>query len=334
MDWDKITEEIRTYRTGAKLSPMAEDSLYGAMWTLDMHPSQTFAKSLTDWMNEDEQKILQCALNTVQQLSQKKDTLSNIVPLPRCNIGLGTFRWKYDFQIIHKAIELGVGFIDTAEGYGFGKVEQELGRCLENSNFDKVTTKIRKDHMSPLALKNAVARSTQKLKRVPHIQLYYPHPKYKNAIKQMMSMRFQGKALSVGVGNCSVALIELWQRELNQYNGGTIFSVQIPLSLINQRAMYTIVPYCQKRGILVFAYSPLGQSYKQLYRPCLDFMAKQYGATPSQIALAWVSYFNGVMPIPQTNSIEHLIQNMESNQLKLKEQDWKELKENYADKNH
>jgi diketogulonate reductase-like aldo/keto reductase len=81
------------------------------------------------------------------------------------------------------------------------------------------------------------------------------------------------------------------------------------------------------------AYSPLGQKFDKLKSPVLSKMARKYDCTEAQIALSWILSFPGVLPIPNTNNIEHLKQNFESNDLYLAKNDLLELTNYYDGKN-
>ena len=104
---------------------------------------------------------------------------------------------------------------------------------------------------------------------------------------------------------------------------------QVQFNLLDQRIKGALLPYCQERGILVLAYSPLGQRFKQLHRPVLDDLAHKYDSTPAQVALAWLLGHPGVMPIPRTNNLDHLQQNMEAVDLILDNEDMKLLEAEY-----
>ena len=333
MDWDwaRVVYELENYKGMRHCCPLTLDTLHGSMWALDPHPSKTFAASLSTVMRENQDGMLAYSIHRIRQLITEANIQFNPRETPRCTqMGLGTFGWKYDPTVIRLAVELGVGLIDTAEGYGYGRVETALGLALDGMAFDNVTTKVRKDHMSPNALPKALERSIRKLGRIPHVQLHYPNPRHPNALRQLASLRMRGKARSVGVGNCSVDMVEAWQRQLTEVAGDVLYSVQVPFSLIDQRANEVLIPYCQQRGILVLAYSPLGQKFTHVDQPVLRQIAKKHAASPAQVALAWILGHHGVMPIPRTNNTNHLQQNMESVTLVLPSEDMETLSKKYT----
>lgn len=314
------------------LTAELKDTLYGSMMGLNLR-YQTLEESL----KSNKEAIVKGTRDQLEHLIRlKKVEIPYSGPLPRQEIGFGTYGWKYDRTIIEKALKLNVGLIDTAEGYGFGKVETELGKIFKEiePRPSNITTKVSRNHMSPSALVSAANRSVEKLGVTPHYQLHFPNLSYSDIQlgKALVQLRKAGKIKSIGLGNCSVAMIESMNNFLQTYSKDKVHSVQVSYSLIDRRIESFLLPYCQQRGILVIAYSPLGQKFKDLNRPILPVIAKKYGATPAQIALAWILSKPGVLPIPRTNNIEHLIENSESNELILEKDDIKILEEYYCDK--
>jgi len=283
--------------------------------------------SVEDALEKDRERVLSYTFDRLQALQVQPNLSFKFRDLPpRCSVGFGTYGWKYDPEIIREVVRRG-SLIDTAEGYGYGRVETRLGKALSDPS--EVTTKVRRDHMSPQSLRNAMMRSRLKLGITPHYQLHYPHHQYSAAILQLARFRQEGLIKSVGTGNCSVDQVESDQRLLSDRTGDVIRSVQVPFSLVDQRVAQTMIPYCQERGILVIAYSPLGQKFRNLRRPVLDSMARRYDATPAQVALAWILDHPGVMPIPRSNNMEHLQENLDAAGLLLSSEDVEELRQEY-----
>ena len=331
--WKQVKDEILLLSTNGQLKGLSDltlDTLYGSMWGLN-HRYTT----LEEVMQKDRQKIILYSLQRINKLIDEQPFTFKQQPIFRCGVGYGTYGWKYNPAIIQLAIDR-CSIIDTAEGYGYGRVETELGKIIKNyegDNFPIVNTKVRRDHMSPSAISNSVHRSVEKLNIVPHVQLHYPNDRYPLAVKDLANLRRQGKVKSIGLSNCSIDMIESAQSFLSEYSGDVISSVQMSFSLVDQRIRKLLLSYCQKRGIFVMAYSPLGQKYDRLKSKLLSHIAKQYNATEAQVALAWLLSFKAVIPIPQTNNTDHLKENIESNNLILDQEDVKELTNFYDAKN-
>src|SRR5215831_10912687 len=187
-------------------------------------------------------------------------------------IGLGTWQfgsmeWGYGSKyanedaiaIVHRALELGVNLIDTAEIYGQGRSERIVGKAIRGRR-DRVflATKI-----FPLGLPvqiEARARASARRLGVDHIDLYQQHwpsplfpagaamPRYRRAVDS-------GLVGHIGVSNFSLSS---WQRA-ERALGGPVLSNQVSFSLVRRGPDRDLVPWARREGRLVIAYSPLGQ---------------------------------------------------------------------------
>ena len=94
---------------------------------------------------------------------------------------------------------------------------------------------------------------------------------------------------------------------------------------IDNRKWENSLTYCEKEGIGFMPWSPIGGS-RGLHDSALEAAAKDYHASPIQIALAWLLHRSSVMlPIPGTSSLAHLEENMAAAKLKLSADDWKRI---------
>ena len=330
--WDQILEELKSLRPNALtgINPLTMDALHGSMWGLNHRYTTVESCLQNDW-----QRMIDYSVCRIKGLIDLPDITCKKRLLPYFPPGFGTYGWKYDYRIIEEAIKQKVALIDTAEGYGFGKTEEELGKALKEIDFDRsivVATKVRRDHMSPVAMQAAAVRSVKKLGLVPHLQIHFPCDLYKDEVLggNLVELKRKGIITSFGLGNCSVDMIESMQRFLSDYSGDVIKSVQVNYSLADRRIEECLLPYCQERGIVVIAYSPLGQNFKSMYRPILRDIGKKYEATSSQVALAWILRHRGVISIPRTNNLYHLRSNMDSYNLKLSNDDIDDLNSIYS----
>lgn len=332
LNWNLVQEELQFLNKNTNadfvgLSSLTLDTLYGSMYGLNYR-----YQMLSDLFLDPEKRnnIIQYSIKRISTLVDSDPFTFKKRKTPRGTVGIGTYRWKYDEKIISTAIALGVPLIDTAEGYGYGKVEKELGKVLQKYPGVNVYTKVRRDHMSPNAIGKAVQRSIDNLNLKPHVQLHYPNDIYPDAISFLAGMLNRGSIKSIGLGNCSIDMIESSQAIVTQCCGVVINSVQVPFSLLDFRIKNGFIEYCNERGIMIIAYSPLGQEFKQLNSDVLQSIAKKYDATAAQVALSWVLSHRGVIPIPQTNNLEHLKQNIASNDLYLEEEDVLTLQDYYT----
>ena len=334
LDWASVADELEHFDAarGAwpldKLSALALDTLHGSMWGLN-HRYRTVEECLReDWPNmmQYSQERVHAAMELGPMDFRPRDDAG------RCGVGLGTYGWKYDPAVIHAAVAMDVAVIDTAEGYGYGRVETELGVALRGRDFNRVATKISRNHMTPRALPKAAERSAQKLGRPVHLQLHYPHADMRDETLagMLVSLRRRGVILSVGLGNCSVDMIETMQHVLSAYSGDVIRSVQVRYNLADRRVEGCLLPYCTARGIVMLAYSPLGQSPTALLTDTLNRIAAEKHASPFQVALAWLLSHPGVIPIPRTNNPAHLRANMGAERMRLSPEECCRLEAAYS----
>lgn len=169
-DWKATAERLRQWwsvrnRSDLPADPWAADALQGTAWE-------------DRWRGD----LLSYILDTRYLDIVVQRTIKRLETCPKADwhwpirkrldlgrIGLGTYRWKYDCSLINQAIELGVKLIDTAESYGYGKVETELGKV--NLSDALIATKVARNHMSQGAVMNAAYRSLVRL-GIASIPLY------------------------------------------------------------------------------------------------------------------------------------------------------------------
>lgn len=164
---------------------------------------------------------------------------------------------------IHRALDLGVNWIDTAAVYGLGHSEEVVARALKSTSHKPyVFTKCAMvwDGKGEItnSLKQIRREVEESLKRlqVEAIDLYQIHwPKPDEEIEEgwavMADLKREGKVRWIGVSNFSVAQME---RALKI---APITSLQPPYSMINRNVEAEVLPFCRKHGIGVINYSPM-----------------------------------------------------------------------------
>jgi aryl-alcohol dehydrogenase-like predicted oxidoreductase len=273
-------------------------------------------------------------------------------------IGLGLGNWGGDFDectaraIVTRALELGINFFDTAELYGS---EGVLGHALaEHRDTAIVATKVNNWHLETDTVVAAAEGSRQRL-NVDSIDLYQIHwPNFRVPLQQTMSGMQQllgdGRIRSVGVCNFSR---RHWQKA-EAALGQPVHSNQLPLSLVDHASTENVLPYTWEHGRVVIAYWPLAQGLLSARyldgRAPNDFRAsmptfspgvmkragplleelrglgRKYGATPAQIALAWVLRYPQVVAIPGANSVAQVEQNAHAASISLTDPEWRRLR--------
>jgi aryl-alcohol dehydrogenase-like predicted oxidoreductase len=180
--------------------------------------------------------------------------------------GWGPQQDEESIAAIHRAIQLGVNWIDTAAAYGFGRSERIVGRALEglperpyvftkNSLLDDGTGHVRHSLKRDSILREAEA-SLQRLgaDAIDLYQIHWPVPDedIEEGWAAMASLKEQGLVRHIGVSNFDA-------RQLRRIQSiAPVESLQPPYSLIDRGIEDEILPFAQREGIGVIVYSPMG----------------------------------------------------------------------------
>jgi pyridoxine 4-dehydrogenase len=235
-------------------------------------------------------------------------------------------------RVLRRLPELGVDFIDTADSYGPEVSERLLAEELAPFQGMLLATKgglTRPGPDSwvprgdPAYLRQCVERSLSRL-RLTRIDLWQLHridskvPR-EEQFQVIAEMQREGLIRHVGLSEVKVEEIEAAQRFFS------VATVQNLYNLVNRQSE-DVVDYCEKHEIGFIPWYPLAAGSLTQPGGLLTSMAKRLGATPSQIALAWVLKRSRVMlPIPGTGSVKHLEENVAAAQLDLSDRDFEEL---------
>jgi len=230
--------------------------------------------------------------------------------------------------------ELGVNFIDTADSYGPETSENLLREALHPYKGLLIATKgglvrggpeIWTPVGRPEYLRQAVLLSLRRLKiqRIDLWQLHRVDPKLprEEQFGVIKDMQKEGLIRHVGLSEVSVKDIEAAQKFF------TVATVQNRYNLID-RTSEDVLNHCTKHTIGFIPWFPLAAG--DLARPgsVLDSVARKIGATPSQVALAWVLKRSPVMlPIPGTGKVQHLEENVAAASITLSDEDFSALDE-------
>ncbi len=234
-------------------------------------------------------------------------------------IGGGTDEDRRAIEALRLGIELGLTLIDTAEMYGDGHAERLVGEAIRDVR-DRVfvVTKVLPDHASYDGVLRAARRSLRRL-AVDRIDLYLLHwPSEVHPIEETMrAMRrlvADGWVRFVGVSNFTVEQMERAREALEDV---PLVCNQVYYWLGQRAAELRLLPACQRLGITLMAYSPLGSgrfpSPRTARGRVLASVAARYGKTPHQVALNWlVGKSRAVVAIPKASRPEHVRANAEA----------------------
>ncbi|MNU98822.1 General stress protein 69 [compost metagenome] len=270
-------------------------------------------------------------------------------------------------QTIHRAFDLGVTFLDTADMYGVGRSEELVGRAIKGRRNDVIlATKFGNVRAAdgamlgingrPEYVKQACEASLLRL-GVDHIDLYYQHrvdPKtpIEETVGAMADLVKEGKVRYLGLSEASANTI----RKAVAIH--PITALQTEYSLWSRDVEDEILPVCRELGIGFVPYSPLGRgfltgqirSFEDLaeddyrrYSPRFQGenfaknlelvdrireIAGEKGCEPSQLALAWLlAQGDDIVPIPGTKRRTYLEENIGALQITLTEEDKARIEE-------
>jgi len=235
-------------------------------------------------------------------------------------------------RVLKRLPELGINFIDTADSYGPDVSEQLIREALHPCKGLMIATKAgftrsgpnmwhincRPEHLIASAKKSREKLGVEKIAlwQLHRIDSRVPRAEQFGAVKQLLD---EGVIAHAGLSEVSVSDIQQASKVF------PVTTVQNSYKLAD-RDSDDVVDYCEANGIGFIPYYPLGDG--DLARPggALDKLAKAKGATPGQVALAWLLKRSPVMlPIPGTSKVAHLEENARAAELVLTDAEFASL---------
>jgi pyridoxine 4-dehydrogenase len=238
-------------------------------------------------------------------------------------------------RVLRRSIELGVNFVDTADSYGPEVSENLIADAFHPYPDDLViATKAGFTRPGPgrwvadcrpQRLKKCVDGSLGRLRSdsIHLLQLHTVDPDVpiEESLGALVELKAAGKIRNIGVSNVDVAHLERARSVTD------VVSVQNRYS-VSDRGAEDVLRICEGDGIVFIPWAPVARGV--LARPGggLDAVAKAHGATPSQVALAWLLHRSVVMlPIPGTSNAAHLEENTAAAELRLSAEDLESIEE-------
>ena len=284
-------------------------------------------------------------------------------------LGLGTWQfgareWGYgnDYansqaeRIVHRALDLGVTTIDTAEMYGTGRSERILGKALVGRRDEAYVATKYLPLLPSTGLVEKHGRASRERLGIDRIDLYQVHqanPLTPDTVLMtgMEALQDDGVVRDVGVSNYDLRRWRVAEAAL----GRRVLSNQVRYSLVDRGPEADLLPYAQEKDRVVIAYSPLAQGFLsakyddanrpsgavrkanplflpdnlRAAKPLFDVLrdvASRHDATPAQVALAWLLHQPNVVVIPGASSVEQLEGNVEAAELDLTADEVAELR--------
>lgn len=279
----------------------------------------------------------------------------------------GTPDEKESIATIHRALDLGINFLDTADMYGVGDNEKLVGKAIKDRRDDVVlATKfgiVRGEGGSfdgvngrPEYVRKSCEASLQRL-GIDAIDLYYQHRvdpdvPIEETVGAMSELVAEGKVRYLGLSEASPETMKRAQKV------HPITALQTEYSLWSRDVENEILPACNKLGISFIAYSPLGRGFLtgnikkfedlpeddyRRYTPRfqgenfdknlelvehIEELAAQKGCTAPQLAIAWLlAQGNNIIPIPGTKHRKYVEQNAAAANIEFTDEELEKIEE-------
>ena len=283
-------------------------------------------------------------------------------------VGLGTWQfgepgwgWGKELnqhqarRIVHRALELGINFFDTAEVYGNGQSERILGEALEGRRQEAVIATKVAPPLRPDRVKRAAQQSLRRL-GMDFVDLYQLHEPdntvpITHTMDALRELVDAGQVRQVGVSNFS----QTQWKQAEAALGRPVVSNQVEYHLLERRHGEYLLPYARQQNRWIIAWSPLAQgllggkygpdnvpfdlrTFFGIFNPenlqrapviieVLQEVGRGHGATPAQVALAWLLKDPEVIVIPGARSVAQLEANAAAADLQLSLEDIQRIDE-------
>jgi diketogulonate reductase-like aldo/keto reductase len=228
-------------------------------------------------------------------------------------LGLGTWhmgeqrqRATLEAAALRAGIDLGMTLVDPAEMYGDGGAERVVAEAIA-ADRDRVfvVSKVYPHNASAKGTKAACERSLARL-RTDRIDLYLLHWRGRHPLAETVDaferLRAAGKIVRWGVSNFDVADVD---ELLALPDGRRCAANQVLYNLSERGIEFHLRERCARNDIVIMAYSPFQQGDLLRSRK-LATLAASIGATPAQVAIAWLLAQSGTIAIPQSSNVDHV----------------------------
>ena len=234
--------------------------------------------------------------------------LSNGVEMPLLGYGVFQVSPEECERCVSDAIEVGYRLIDTAQAY-FN--EEGVGNAIVKSGVPRnelfITTKVWISNAGEERAARSIDESLRKLQTdyIDLLLIHQPYGDYYGTYRAMEKALEQGKARAIGVSNFQAG------RFVDLALKATVKPMvnQLETNVLSQQN--DIMPWLAEFGTKQMAWAPLGQGRNNLFAdPVLTEIGAQYGKTPAQVALRWLTQ-RGIVAIPKSTHRERMIQNLD-----------------------
>jgi diketogulonate reductase-like aldo/keto reductase len=262
-----------------------------------------------------------------------------LLPSGRAMPALGQGTWNMgedpsargrEVAALRLGLDLGMTLVDTAEMYGEGGAEEVVGEAIAGRR-DEVflVSKVYPHNADRRGVQAACERSLRRL-GTDRLDLYLLHWRGRVPLDETLEAFARlvdaGKIRDYGVSNFDV---DDMQEAAALPEGAAVATNQVLYNLAQRGIEWDVLPWCRGRGMPVMAYSPLestpGEQAGLLGNARLRAVAERHGATPAQVAVAWLLHQDGVAVIPKAVQPDHVRANRAALDLVLSAQDLADL---------
>jgi diketogulonate reductase-like aldo/keto reductase len=240
-------------------------------------------------------------------------------------MGEGTRPRAEEIHTLQLGIDLGMTLLDTAEMYGDGVAEQLIGEAIRGRR--KEIFLVSKVLPSNATTSGTIAACERSLRRLgtDYLDLYLLHWRQHIPLEQTVvgfaRLLRAGKIRHWGVSNFDIADM---QELMASPEGSRCQTNQVLYNLTRRGIEYDLLPWCREGRMPVMAYSPIEQG-RLLENSVLQSVASRHGATPTQVALAWILRMSNVNVIPKASTKKHVLENRAALNVALTKEDLAEL---------
>lgn len=242
-----------------------------------------------------------------------------------------------DIRALRTGIDMGMSLIDTAECYGAGHAEEIVGKAISDIRKKVfVATKVSPENLTFEGVRRSLESSLGRM-RTDYIDLYqihWPNPEIliDETISALLSAVKEGKIRYLGVSNFLQPEI---QDIITAFGNGIFVSNQAEYSIFDRSIEGGLMQYCSQHDLTLLAYSPLDQGRITFAGECYDLMHKlslKYQKTIPQVILNWLVIHKNVVALPKASSEKHIVENTESLDFLLTEEEYQMIDEKNVSK--
>jgi diketogulonate reductase-like aldo/keto reductase len=229
---------------------------------------------------------------------------------------------KAEVSALQAGLDLGLTVIDTAEMYANGAAEEVTAEAIKGRRGEVfLVSKVLPSNASREGVISACEASLRRL-QTDHLDLYLLHWRggtpLRETVEAFEKLKADGKIASWGVSNFDASDMD----ELASVaDGKNCLANQVLYHAASRGIEFDLLPRCQKIGVVVMAYCPLGQG-SLLGHQAITAIARKHGVADSAVVLAWLLARPGVMAIPKSAHVGRVKEFAKARDIKLDAEDF------------